>query len=67
MFQCGHCLSSVTCNSINGSCPDGCMSGWQATDKCDKRMQILRYDLLLIIQLICDHKIGKNTRKFYDN
>lgn len=36
MFQCGHCLDDITCNSINGTCPGGCMPGWQTTDKCDK-------------------------------
>nr|XP_034320549.1 multiple epidermal growth factor-like domains protein 10 isoform X2 [Crassostrea gigas] len=35
MFQCGHCLDNITCNNINGTCPGGCMSGWQNTDKCD--------------------------------
>nr|XP_034320551.1 multiple epidermal growth factor-like domains protein 10 isoform X2 [Crassostrea gigas] len=37
LFQCGHCLDDITCNNINGTCPGGCMAGWQNTDKCDKQ------------------------------
>eukprot|EP00105_Crassostrea_gigas_P015663 XP_011432728.1 PREDICTED: multiple epidermal growth factor-like domains protein 10 isoform X1 [Crassostrea gigas] len=36
MFQCGDCLDDKACNNINGTCPSGCMSGWQNTEKCEK-------------------------------
>uniref|UniRef100_K1QND4 Tyrosine-protein kinase receptor Tie-1 n=1 Tax=Magallana gigas TaxID=29159 RepID=K1QND4_MAGGI len=36
LLQCGHCLDDITCNNTDGTCPGGCISGWQNTDKCDK-------------------------------
>lgn len=31
--ECGNCLHSVQCNHINGTCMDGCDSGFQGS-KC---------------------------------
>jgi hypothetical protein len=33
-IPCGHCKDNVSCNSINGSCPEGCTEGWYG-EKCD--------------------------------
>ncbi|XP_065943691.1 uncharacterized protein [Magallana gigas] len=32
-FQCGNCLNQLSCDNINGSCQDGCSSGWTG-DRC---------------------------------
>lgn len=28
---CGHCLDKKQCNNINGTCPNGCDSGYQGS------------------------------------
>ena len=28
-MPCGNCANSAVCDKINGSCPDGCMAGYQ--------------------------------------
>ena len=39
-FPCGHCYGDDTCNHVNGSCANGCASGWTSAI-CDESKDIV--------------------------